>query len=90
MDEDVRLMGLLQQALVSAARTRLSDTARALGATDISVVFTAPARGELQASAQATGGGRSVCFCEAELRDPTGKPVARAMGTFRYRSASGA
>lgn len=90
MDEEVRLMGLLQQALVSAARTRLSDTARTLGATDISLVFTAPARGELRASSQATGGGRSVCFCEAELHDAAGQSVARAMGTFRYRGASAA
>ena len=38
----------------------------------------------------ATGGGRSVCFCEAELRDAAGQSVARAMGTFRYRAVSGA
>lgn len=41
----------------------------------------------LRAHGQVTGGGRSVCFCEAELRDATQRPVARAMGTFRYGPA---
>ena len=45
-----------------------------------------PAEGWL-AHGQVTGGGRSVCFCEAELRDATQRTVARAMGTFRYAPA---
>jgi acyl-coenzyme A thioesterase PaaI-like protein len=44
-----------------------------------------PATGRLTATGRATGGGRSVCFCEAEIADADGHPVARAMGTFRYR-----
>ena len=41
--------------------------------------------GVLQAQGRATGGGRSVCFCEATVTDADGEVAARAMGTFRYR-----
>lgn len=78
---------LLHQALRQAARTRLDDPARALAATDLSLVFTSVPAGPLQARAQVTGGGRSVCFCEAELLDSAERTVARAMGTFRYQSS---
>jgi acyl-coenzyme A thioesterase PaaI-like protein len=85
MSEELRHMGLLHEALVGAARTRLSDGARALCASDINLMFTAPAEGLLHTRALVTGGGRSVCFCEAELLDARDQTVARAMGTFRYR-----
>ena len=76
---------LLHQALRQAARTRLDDAARPLAATDLSLVFSTIPEGPLQARGQVTGGGRSVCFCEAELLDSAQRTVARAMGTFRYR-----
>jgi len=76
---------LLHQALRQAARTRLDDAARPLAATDLSLVFSSPPEGPLQARGQVTGGGRSVCFCEAELLDSAQRTVARAMGTFRYQ-----
>ena len=75
----------LHAALVAAARTRLVDAARQLSATDLHVLFTAEPQGPLTATGQVTGGGRSLCFCEAELHDPQGQLVARAMGSFRYR-----
>lgn len=84
MGNELPLMGQLHEALVGAARERLSDATRSLSATDIHLVFTGAAQGALRASAYVTGGGRSVCFCEAELRDAQGQTVARAMGTFRY------
>lgn len=52
---------------------------------DIHVALMSPATGRLTATGRATGGGRSVCFCEAEIADANGHLVARAMGTFRYR-----
>lgn len=81
---------LLHQALRQAARTRLDDAARPLAATDLSLVFSAIPEGPLQARGQVTGGGRSVCFCEAELVDAAQRTVARAMGTFRYRRGGAA
>jgi len=45
-----------------------------------------PATGRLTATGRATGGGRSVCFCEADISDADGRLVAKAMGTFRYRT----
>jgi acyl-coenzyme A thioesterase PaaI-like protein len=84
MSGELLLMGQLHEALAGAARQRLSDTSRALCATDIHLLFTGAAQGALRASAEVTGGGRSLCFCEAELRDAQGQTVARAMGTFRY------
>ena len=38
------------------------------------------------ATGRATGGGKSVCFCEAEITDANGTVTAKAMGTFRYRA----
>ncbi len=43
---------------------------------------------KLIASARKTGGGRSVFFSEAELRDEHGTLLATGVGTFRYRSGS--
>lgn len=84
MDEQLGLVEQLHRALRDAARTRLSEAGRTLAVTDLNVVFTAPPQAGLRATAQVTGGGRSLCFCEAELSDADGRPVARAMGTFRY------
>jgi acyl-coenzyme A thioesterase PaaI-like protein len=76
-------VALLDDALVRAARARRPDAADAV-LVDLHIGFVQAATGPLQASAQATGGGRSVCFCEAELHDAQGRLVARAMGTLRY------
>lgn len=84
MSGELPLMGQLHEALLVAARTRLTDQARTVCATDMHLLFTGPAQGALHTRAQATGGGRSLCFCEAELLDAHGQVVARAMGTFRY------
>lgn len=40
----------------------------------------------LTANGRATGGGRSVCFCEAQIHNEAGQVTAKAMGTFRYRA----
>ncbi len=78
-----QIVALLDAALVDAALAR-NPAARAVDVIDLHVGFVQPGTG-LNATAQVTGGGRSVCFCEAELHDAAGRLVARAMATLRYR-----
>lgn len=82
------MMTLLDNAMANAALSRIAF-AREVVTVDIHVAFMSPATGRLTAAARATGGGRSVCFCEAELADAGGRVVAKAMGTFRYRRPGG-
>lgn len=78
------LMTLLDIAMANAALSKI-DYAREVVTIDIHVAFMSPSSGRLTATARATGGGRSVCFCEARVEDSTGRVAAQAMGTFRYR-----
>ena len=82
------LMTLLDNAMANAALSRIAFT-REVVTIDIHVAFMSPAKGRLTATGRATGGGRSVCFCEADIADADGHLVASAMGTFRYREPSG-
>jgi uncharacterized protein (TIGR00369 family) len=51
----------------------------------LSVNFVAAARGsDLTAEARAVRRGRSLCFCEATVRDGDGTVVATALGTYRF------
>jgi len=79
------VMTLLDSAMAHAALSRIGF-AREVVTIDMHTSFMRPARGRLQAMGRATGGGRSVCFCEAEMVDASGEVVAKAMGTFRYRA----
>lgn len=81
------LMTLLDSAMAHAALSRIGY-AREVVTVDMHVAFMRPTSGRLQASGRATGGGRSVCFCEATVTDASGEVAARAMGTFRYRDAA--
>ena len=78
------LMTLLDSAMAHAALSRVAY-AREVVTVDMHIAFMRPAGGALQAEGRATGGGRSVCFCEATVTDASGDVAARAMGTFRYR-----
>lgn len=78
-----QLVTLLDSAMVQAALSRF-EHAREVLAVDLHIAFMRPARGQLVAEGRATGGGRSVCFCEATVTDGSGEVAARAMGTFRY------
>ena len=80
------VMTLLDNAMANAALSRIGFE-REVVTVDIHVAFVRPATGRLSARARACGGGKSVCFCEAEASDASGQVVARAMGTFRYRKA---
>lgn len=78
------LMTLLDSAMAHAALSRIAY-AREVVTVDMHIAFMRPTSGRLQAQGRATGGGRSVCFCEATVTDAGGEVAARAMGTFRYR-----
>lgn len=78
------VMALLDSAMAHAALSRIGH-AREVVTVDMHVAFMRPSSGELLAKGRATGGGRSVCFCEATVVDATGQVVAQALGTFRYR-----
>jgi len=79
------IAALLDCAMADAARGRVSSPGREVVTVDLHVSFLRPATGRLSASGRATGGGRSVCFCEAEVTDAEGQVIATGMGTFRYR-----
>jgi len=83
------VMTLLDNAMANAALSRIAFT-REVVTIDMHIGFMRPATGRLRATGRATGGGRSVCFCEAEVTDAHGHVVAKAMGTFRYREPAGA
>jgi uncharacterized protein (TIGR00369 family) len=78
------VMTVLDNAMANAALSRVAF-AQEVVTVDIHVAFMRPAAGRLTATARVCGGGKSVCFCEAEAADETGRIVAKAMGTFRYR-----
>jgi len=77
------LMSMLDSTMSSAALSK-SGFRKAVVTIDMSTAFLKPARGPLVAHGRAVGGGRSVCFCEAEIVDEHGDVVAKAMGTFKY------
>jgi uncharacterized protein (TIGR00369 family) len=80
------VMTLLDSAMAHAALSRL-DYTREVVTLDMHIAFMRPTSGRLVAKSRATGGGRSVCFCEATITDASGEVAAQAMGTFRYRDA---
>jgi uncharacterized protein (TIGR00369 family) len=78
------LMTLLDIAMANAALSKI-DYAREVVTVDMHVGFMVATSGPLAAIGRASGGGRSICFCEAYVEDSEGRRVAQAMGTFRYR-----
>jgi uncharacterized protein (TIGR00369 family) len=81
------LMTLLDVAMANAALSRIGF-AREVVTIDLHIAFMRPSIGRLVAQARATGGGKSVCFCEARVEDASGEVAAQAMGTFRYRDVA--
>lgn len=79
------VVALLDRAMRDAARQRAGGEAGELAGVDLHVAFAHDGGGPVTATARVCGGGRSVCFCEAEITDVAGRVVARAMGTFRQR-----
>ena len=79
------VMSLLDSAMANAALSKI-DYEREVVTIDMHIAFMKPGTGRLTATGRATGGGRSVCFCEAEIHNEAGQITAKAMGTFRYRA----
>jgi len=82
------VMALLERAMADMVRghgdrSDGTEDRRDMAAVDIHVAFLQPGAGQLSATARVCGGGKSVCFCEAEAMDAQGRVVARGMGTFR-------
>jgi acyl-coenzyme A thioesterase PaaI-like protein len=77
----VEAVTLLDAAMAGAARTQLGAAEPV--ALAVHVIFLAACDATPAVHAQVTGGGRSVCFCQADARDAAGLVVARAMATFR-------
>lgn len=85
------IMTLLDVAMAQAGRARLRHD----GETDHGVVtiemkssFMQAALGDrLIARGQCIHRTPTMCFCEAELHDETGRLIARASGTFKYMKA---
>lgn len=78
------VMTLLDVAMGHAARS-LSTPAQGVATIDATVSFIREGRGKLVAEGRALRGGRSIVFCEGEIRDAGGELVAKAIGTFKVR-----
>lgn len=80
------VVALLDDAMVQAALDRVNHAAQAprtVVAVDMHLSFVRAAVGDLTATAQLVGGGKTMCFCEAQLRNAHGEVVAQALGTYR-------
>jgi acyl-coenzyme A thioesterase PaaI-like protein len=80
------VMALLDEAMVEVALAKVNagrDVDREVVAVDMHLSFIQPAAGPLVATAQVVGGGKTMVFCEAQLRNAEGAVAAQAMGTYR-------
>jgi acyl-coenzyme A thioesterase PaaI-like protein len=82
-DTAAALVALLDQAMAEAARGREGVDRRDFETIDLHLSVLHRSSGVVTARAQVTGGGRSICFCEAQATDAAGRTVAQAMGTYR-------
>ncbi|WP_341646038.1 PaaI family thioesterase [Thauera sp. SDU_THAU2] len=78
------LMTLLDTTMARAAMARQGFRLSVVSI-GVTTSFLRPGSGRLLVQARAIGGGRSTCFCEAEILDVEGRIVAKGVGTFRYR-----
>jgi uncharacterized protein (TIGR00369 family) len=71
---------LLDVAMGTAARCTIGLPVMTL---DMQASFLSPGRGELTAEGRVVRAGRSIVFCEAEVRSAEGELVAKASGLFK-------
>ena len=90
----IAVMAELDEAMVKAAFARVNAGApssqapqREVVAVDMHLSFMRSALAPFLATAQVVGGGKTMVFCEAQLRNAEGELVAQAMGTYRAQSA---
>ena len=82
----IAAMAQLDEAMVQVALGRVhagGQDLREVLAVDMHLSFMQPAAGPLVATAHVVGGGKTMVFCEAQLRNAEGGVVAQAMGTYR-------
>ena len=80
------ILSLLDITLSMTART-LYDPPRSIMTIDLSTQFIGTATGLLRAEGRVMKAGQTTIFCEGEARSESGELVAKAIGTFRARSA---
>lgn len=84
------LMTLLDFVMAMAGRSArpelVREGARAGGnlTVEMKTTFLRPGKGPLTVTATCVHAGRSLSFCEGEIVDDQGQPVARASGTFKF------
>jgi uncharacterized protein (TIGR00369 family) len=76
------LMSVLDFTLSAAARGRYPIPV-GMATIDMTTSFLEPARGELLIDCRCIRAGKSIAFCEGEIRNEKGDVVARASGTFK-------
>ncbi|AFZ67668.1 PaaI family thioesterase [Deinococcus peraridilitoris] len=76
-------MTLLDVAMAMAARS-LDGQGRGVVTIEMKSTFLQPGRGALRAVGRCIHTSRSLAFCEAQVTDEEGRPVARASGTFKF------
>lgn len=78
------IMTLLDTTMARAAMSQQGFRLSVVS-TGVTTNFLRPGLGRLVVEARAIGGGRSTCFCEAEVKDASGQLVAKGLGTFKYQ-----
>lgn len=78
------VVSLLDVTMGCAART-IESHAGGVVTVDLSVSFMRSGKGRLVAEGRVLRGGRSIVFCEGEVRDDEGELVAKAIGSFKLR-----
>ena len=71
---------LLDIAMGTAARRAVGNPVMTL---DMQVGFISPGRGEMIGEGRVLRAGRSLIFCEADVRSATGDLIAKASGLFK-------
>lgn len=78
------VMTLLDVAMGSAARTT-DEQAGGIVTVSLTVSFLRSCSGLLRVEGRVLRGGRSLVFCEGEVRDASGDVMAKGIGTFRLK-----
>lgn len=77
------VMTLLDACLGLAAMSKDAQF-RLVVTLNLTTAFVQAGMGRLVVEGRVVGGGRSIVFCEGEIRDEAGGLVATAQGTFKY------
>ena len=76
------VMALADCSMASAARSTVDYPTGAV-TIEMSVNFVNAGSGRLTVEGRVLRNGKSLLFCESEVRDPAGELVAKALGTYK-------